>query len=75
MCLHLIERRSIERLCGAHAEGAIVRNLVVLIEVVVGVNIIVGGCGNGVTSSCGHSKKLVRGMFEERRETQVGGVT
>jgi hypothetical protein len=67
-CLRLIEMRRIEGLCGAHAEGPIVRNLVVLVEEVVGVDI-VGGCGNrGIDCSRGHSEKLVCGMLEERRE-------
>lgn len=37
--LHPIERWRIERLSGTHAEGAIGRNLVVLVEDVVGVDI------------------------------------
>jgi hypothetical protein len=66
-CLHPIERRSIERLSGAHAEGAIVRSpVVVLVEEVVGVDI-VRGCRNGGIHRS-HSEKLVRGMLEERRE-------
>lgn len=73
-CLRLIESRRIERLCGAHAEGAIVRNLVVLVEEVVGVDI-VGDCGNGgIDCSRGHSEKLVRGMLEERRKRRKRAV-
>ena len=37
--LHPIERRRIERPSGTHAEGAIDRSLVVLVEDVVGVDI------------------------------------
>jgi len=58
----------IERLSGAHAEGAINRNLVFLVEEVVGVDI-VGVCEKrGIHCSRIHIQveKLVRGMLEER---------
>jgi len=74
--LHLIERWSVEILCGVHAEGAIVRNLVVLVEEVI-VDI-VEGCGNrGINCirASGHSEMLVPGILDERRQRQVGGVT
>jgi hypothetical protein len=51
--LHLIERGTIERLSGAHAEGAIARSLVVLVGEVVGLDI-VGVCGNGGIVNHGH---------------------
>jgi hypothetical protein len=64
-CLHLIEGPSKERLSGAHAEGVIVRHLVVL--EVIGVDHIVGGYGKGGIH-CSHSETLVRGLLEGRRE-------
>ena len=72
--LHLIERWRVEMLSGTHAEGVIDGKLVVLVEEVIGVDIVGGGNG-GMHYSCGHSEKLVRGMLDEGRETRVDGVT
>lgn len=55
-------------LSGTHAEGVIDGKLVVLVEEVIGVDIVGGGNG-GMHYSCGHSEKLVRGMLDEGRET------
>ena len=62
-----------ERPFGPHVEGAFARSLVVLVESVVGLDI-VGGCGNGgILLIKGHTEKLVRGVLErEKWETKVG---
>lgn len=66
--MYLIEIGTIERLSEAHVQGAIARDLVVLVEEVVVLDI-VEQCGSGGIH-CNHGHiELFRGMLEER----IGG--